>query len=201
MRAPNPEPRTPNPKRRRRSRRSAAGFTLIEASLTTVIVGTGVLAIVAAQQAYQIKNDYAVRSATGQLLANEIRELTYGLPHHDPVTGDSNLGPETGEASVTDYDDLDDYAGAVDVTGLGAGLEFSPPVNAAGFAMNDLNQWTQAVSVSAVWADHLDEVNPIWALGSTEMMRVTVRVLYDQDRDGQNRTEVSRMTWVVPVPN
>ena len=64
--------------------RRQRGFTLIEASLTTVIIGTGVLAILAAQQAYHRKNDWAQRTGTAVLLANEIRELTLPMPQHDP---------------------------------------------------------------------------------------------------------------------
>ena len=63
----------------RRHRRDA-GFTLIEAALTTVIIGTGVLAIVGAQQAYHQKNAWAQRTGTAMLLANEIREMTMPLP-------------------------------------------------------------------------------------------------------------------------
>jgi len=42
-----------------RTSRRAKGFTLMEAALTTVIVGVGVLSIVEAQQAYHQKNDWA----------------------------------------------------------------------------------------------------------------------------------------------
>ena len=76
----------------------------MEAALTTVIVGTGVLAIVSAQQAYHQKNDWAQRTATGLLLANELRELTLTLPQHDPFTGVDNLGPEGNESGLSDFD-------------------------------------------------------------------------------------------------
>ena len=86
---------------RKISRHRDSGFTLIEASLTTIIVGTGVLAILAAQQAFHKKNDWAQRSGTAMLLANELREFTLSLPQHDPITGDTNMGPELGENDVT----------------------------------------------------------------------------------------------------
>ena len=82
--------------KRRRSRRRAQGFTLIESALTTIIIGTGVLAILAAQQAYHMKNNWASRTSTGMLLANELRERTLSLPLHDPITGSATLGPEAG---------------------------------------------------------------------------------------------------------
>ena len=89
------------------------GFTLIETAMATVIIGTGVLAIVFAQQTFHAQNDWAQRAATGMRLAGEIREMTFNLPRHDPVTGNDTWGPEDNEASVEDYDDLDDFDGAV----------------------------------------------------------------------------------------
>ena len=56
------------PRRRRRPvPRTRSGFTLIETALATVIVGLGVIAIIAAQQAFHQQNgwprDWATRSA------------------------------------------------------------------------------------------------------------------------------------------
>ena len=55
------------------------GFTLIEAALTTAIVGTGVLSIMAAQQAYLRKNDWAQRAGTenGCKYAEAFRKITF----------------------------------------------------------------------------------------------------------------------------
>ncbi|MEM7576514.1 MAG: hypothetical protein AAF328_03480 [Planctomycetota bacterium] len=183
----------------RQTRRS--GFTLIEAALTTVIVGTGVLALVGAQQAYTVKNDYAVRANLGQMLANEIRELTANKPHHDPITGTAFLGPEPGELSIGDYDDLDDFAGTV-TGGLGSGLIFNPPINAAGVALDDLGRWTQEVRVYNVWEDYISQPDANAALiplGTTDVMRVTVTMRY-RENDG-NDTTVTTMTWAVPEAN
>ncbi|MEM9753322.1 MAG: hypothetical protein AAF916_08035 [Planctomycetota bacterium] len=178
--------------------RRSRGFTLIEAALTTVIVGTGVLALVGAQQAYHIKNDYAVRTNQGHMLANEIRELTANLPHHDPITSAANYGPEPGEGAVLDYDDLDDFAGTVSA-GFGAGLTFNPPINAAGLTMTGLDQWTQQVSVSNVDPANISvATGSTLPIGTTDVMRVTVTVFYDQDQDGNNLQRVSTMTWAVP---
>lgn len=188
----------PITKPRSRSTRRRAGFTLIEASLTMVIVSTGVLAIVSAQQAYHIKNDYAVRAATGQLLANEIREMTFGLPQHDPITGAANFGPEPGEASVADYDDLDDFAGVVDAAGVGAGLTLNPPVNAVGVTLPNMGRWTQQISVGNVFPNFIDTVNTE-PLGTTDMVRMTVQVFYQEDTGAADRIEVARMIWVVPT--
>jgi prepilin-type N-terminal cleavage/methylation domain-containing protein len=71
----------------RTARRAGRGFTLIETALATVIVGVGVLALLDAQAAFHVSNDWSTHAATGTYLANEIRELTRKLPNHDPVTG------------------------------------------------------------------------------------------------------------------
>lgn len=174
------------------------GFTLIEASLTTVIIGTGVLAIIQAQTAYHIKNEHAVRSNTGHLLANEIRELTYGLPHHDPVTGEANYGPEAGELAITDYDDLDDFAGVV-TAGIGAGITLNPPINAAGVALPDMGRWTQVIKVGNLYIDQIniqDSAMDLIPLGSTDVMRVSVTVFYTENSGALTR--VAQLTWAVP---
>ena len=103
----------------RTPRRTVRGFTLIETSLATVIVGVGVLAMIEAQQAFMKANNWSTQAATATYLANEIREMTRSMPRHDSVTGlyfdeGGNLqgwGPEDGEVSINDFDDLDDFDG------------------------------------------------------------------------------------------
>ena len=94
------------------------GFTLIETALATVIIGVGVVAIVEAHQAFMRSNQWSTHAATATFLGGEIRELTLGLPKHDPVTGLSlgadgveGWGAEAGEVVVEDFDDLDDFDG------------------------------------------------------------------------------------------
>ncbi len=114
---------------RRRARRDRPGFTLIETALTTVILGVGVLALIEAHQNFMRVNQWSTYSATGAYLAGEMREVMKDMPRHDPVTGlyvdvGGDLrgwGPEGGETSVDDFDDLDDFDGLAS-----AGLTFRP---------------------------------------------------------------------------
>lgn len=193
MRSLGPKPKTLDP-RRRRSRRRAGGFTLIEASLTTVIVGTGVLAIVAAQQAYHMKNNWAGRTTTAMLLANEMRELTLTMPLYDPITGETNYGPEADETNVLSYDDLDDFAGTI-TAGKGTGTTFNPPINALRQEINDLDRWSQVVTVENVLPDYIDAAftQPI---GSTSVMRITVAIQFQDPQSGQQET-ITELTWLV----
>lgn len=193
MRNLRPTPHAPRPKRRRRR---ASGFTLIEASLTTVIIGTGVLAILAAQQAYHMQNKWAARTSTAMLLANELRERTLSMPLHDPITGDATLGPEIDETVPLAYDDLDDFAGTV-TAGVGAGQTFNPPINALGLSLSDLSAWTQTIKVEKVPADQVDTTFPIRLdTGDSDMFRVTVAVLYRDPNTGADEA-VTELSWIV----
>lgn len=175
--------------------RRRGGFTLIEAALTTVIVGTGVLAIVAAQQAYHQKNEWAQRSGTAMLLANELRELTLSLPHHDPITGAANFGPEPNELTVEQYDDLDDFAGVIS-GGFGQGTTFTPPINALRQQVPDMPGWSQVIRVDNVLPDYISAALP-QPIGTTEMVRVTVEVRYQAPGTPAPET-ISTLTWVLP---
>ena len=184
----------PHPQRRPAARRR--GFTLIEASLTTVIVGTGVLAMMEAQQAYHRKNEIATRSGTGQLLANELRELMHGMPQHSQIKGGDealNLGPEVGEISPDTFDDLDDF--------LAAGTGFNPPIDAMGQEIpgEEMLRWRQVVSLGGVYESLLDAA-ATEPLGATRMVRVQVTAQYDMDPDpnAERWTPVADLVWVAP---
>jgi len=183
-----------NHKSQMRRRHRHRGFTLIEAALTTVIVGTGVLAIVAAQQAYHRKNDWAGRMGTAILLANELRELTMVLPMNDPITGSATLGPENGETAVAQYDDLDDFAGAVS-GGYGAGIVFNPPINALRQQIPNMPGWTQEIHVDSVLSGNISSTFT-QPLNSTDLMRVTVTVRYQRPQENAPMT-MTTLTWVV----
>jgi hypothetical protein len=178
-----------------RRHRRAAGFTLIEAALTTVIVGTGVLSIVAAQQAYHQKNDWAQRTGTAMLLANELREMTLPLPVFDPITGQTFTGPEPGENDITDYDDIDDFAGVPDGTGAYPGLTFNPPVDALRRQISDMTGWSQQINVVSVLEDNIGSTVTL-PLGTTPMLRLTVDVLYQAPNDPAPQV-ITQLTWVV----
>ena len=159
-----------------------------------IIVSTGVLAILAAQQAFHKENDWAQRTGTAVLLANELRELTLAMPLHDPITGAPTLGPEAGEYYVTDYDDIDDFAGPV-TDGFGAGTIFDPPINALRQQVDNLPGWSQFVEVVNVDPGDIS-ASTAEALGTTEMMRVRVSIRRQSAQDDSPKT-ITQLTWVV----
>lgn len=182
---------------RQRPRRRAA-FTLIETALMTVIVGVGVLAIVAAQQAFHQQNGFSQRVGTALLLANEIRELTLNLPQHDPITGASVWGPEANETlpdpySDDDrlpYDDLDDLDGFDSNT-----APINGPVDALGQRIPGMPQWTQKVTVEKVEPQNVN--GPANANYTDYVLRITCRVIYDAEGDDiEDPQEITRLTWL-----
>lgn len=134
---------------KRTVRVGSRGFTLIETALATVIIGVGVVAIVEAHQAFMRSNTWSSHAATATFLGNEIRELTMGLPKHDPVTGlrmgpdgVEGWGPEPGELVVADFDDLDDFDGitfAFDGTpGFADDDDLPGPIDAFGMVIPEI---------------------------------------------------------------
>lgn len=130
-------------------RRAGLGFTLIETALATVIIGVGVVAIVEAHQAFMKSNQWSTHAATATFLGGEIREMTIGLPRHDPVTGLriaggdlEGWGPEPGEVLVEDFDDLDDFDGltfAFDGTpGFADDDDLPGPIDAFGLVIPEI---------------------------------------------------------------
>ena len=109
----------------RRRPRPLSGFTLMETSLATVIIGVGVLAIIEAQQSFLRANAWSTHASTATYLASELREMSRNFPRHDRFTGGiyftdpsdtsslNGWGPESGEVNTIDLDDLDDLDGAV----------------------------------------------------------------------------------------
>jgi len=143
-------------------RRARRGFTLIEAAMTTVIIGVGVVAMVDAQQSFTRSNNWSSEASTGAFLANEIREMTRFLPKHDPVTGIwvdvtgptlRGWGVEDNEFTVDDLDDLDDFDGvsfsnfgtATGISGLYLG-----PINGFGRVIPEIDTEGEIVQVGGV---------------------------------------------------
>lgn len=179
--------RRPNPAPRQRPRRlhgpfSAGGFTLLETMMALVVVGVGILAFVDAQGSFARSNAWSSHSATGMLLANEIREMCRKLPRHDPSSGITLVtsggapsaigwGRESGETTVQQIDDIDDLNGmSFGFSGIYAGPidavrdiipetdpNGNPVVDRAGNPVT-LRNWRQRVVVEKVDPYNLNTV-------------------------------------------
>jgi prepilin-type N-terminal cleavage/methylation domain-containing protein len=222
---------------RERGRRGVVarpGFTLIESAMAVVVVGLGVLAMVDAQQAFIRANLWSSQAASATFLANEVREYTRNLSRHDRVSGLtivsgvlSGWGPEAGETSVTDFDDLDDFDGitfAFDGTVGHTDGDLPGPINAFGEVIAELEidgdtatdangdlpmrGWSQTVIVEKVDPFNFGTtrgdayfVGPGSASPPIAVdefpLRVSVEVRYQTLNDVTGEL-ITTVTWIVP---
>lgn len=220
--------------RLRGKRHTQRGFTLLETALAMIIVMVGVIAMVEAQGAFLKSNSWSSHEATATYLANELRERMRSLSRHDPVTGLSVVsgggapvvqgwGPETGEVTVTDFDDVDDYDGLT----FGAGGTFDGPIDAFGRVIPDVDSngviridpstgnpvpmqgWSQIVRVQKVDAYNFANVRQTNATDAPWgsfvgravnqfPLRVTISVFY-QDPLSTVPEKVTEVNWIVPA--
>ena len=158
--------------------RKTRGFSLIEVLIATILVGMAIAALMAANSSFTMANDAGSDLSTAEFLIEQIRELTMLLPLVDPDASTwTVLGPESGEADVSAYDDVDDFDGAT----------FSPPINSDRAPLTDFTTFSQQVTVEKLNPSNFNEV---WVDSTNSgFVRITVRVL-------QNGGEISSATWI-----
>jgi len=165
------------------------GFTLIEAALTTFIIGTAVLATVQLFAACTQQNSVAAQGTTAMLLASHIQESMAGLPIVDPSYANTYFGPEPGE-TLLNYNDVDDFDGS----------SFNPPIDSTRTRIPLMAQYTQVVTVVPVFANKLNSNLIPSALELpkstyTGAVRVQVRIMY-QRTPTVTPVEVYRSSWL-----
>ncbi len=121
----------------RTRRRQSHGFTLIEAAITTAIIGIAFASVMELFAACTKQNRAAGNATSAMLLAQHVQELMVSLPFSDPSPLTAIFGSETGETLAT-FDDIDDFNG----------LTFSPPIDASRQPIDGLNQYSQTISVT-----------------------------------------------------
>lgn len=214
------------PIRPTRTARTTRGFTLLETALAMVIIGVGVLAMVEAQSAFIQSNLWSSHAASGNFLAQEVREFTRSFPKHDPIRGLDKetgypFGVEPGEVVIDDLDDLDDLDGMR----FGFGGNMTGPMNALGDLIPELNTdgsinydsqgnpepmagWAQEVIVEKVEPFDTAQVREDGYFRETDTgglpplgveafpVRVTVVVTFTPN--GGAELEMARVSWIVP---
>jgi prepilin-type N-terminal cleavage/methylation domain-containing protein len=155
--------------------KNKSGFSLIEVLIAILLVGLAIASLVGANSAFTQSNGAGTDLSTAEFLLEQIREMTAKLPVIDPLTETSTFGPETGE-TLTTYDDLDDFDGAV----------FSPPINADRNPLNDFIAYSQQITVENVSASDFELV-----VGdhSSNFVRITVTI-------SMNSKEISSSSWL-----
>ena len=171
---------------------AAGGFTLTEALLAMVIVGTGILASLQLFGVCTEENQAASRATTARMLADNVREAMAAAAFCDPVSAATVWGPEPGE-NLAQYDDVDDFDGPA-----AKGMTFNPPIDATRNPIAALGAYSQVVSIMPVDPNdpgaNDDEANPTLPKGAyTGAVRVRVKVLYT--KNGQS-TQMYSTSWV-----
>lgn len=160
----------------------------MEASLTTIIVGTGVLSMIGLFTHCTTQNRHAARITTGMMLVHNIQECTANLSFFDPQTAGDTFGAEIGE-TLQSYDDVDDFDG----------LSFSPPIDALREPCDELDRYTQTVSVVPVYGNGLDSntgaVLTIPKTAYTGAVRVRVLITYRASESAIPEV-VTEQSWI-----
>lgn len=103
-------------KKRPRATQRAGGFTLLE-SLIAAVVLAGAISAVVWPFSVGAQNELASERRTlASCLAQELMEEVLSKPFDDP-DGDGSLGPDGGESTRADYDNIDDYHGYTEDAG------------------------------------------------------------------------------------
>jgi len=86
------------------------GFVLAEALIASVVLAVALVAISAAFSSGHQQGYYAAHCERGRALAEELAEYILSKPYYDPQ-GETGRGPDVGEISFTDFDNIDDFHG------------------------------------------------------------------------------------------
>lgn len=174
--------------RQPRNRRARRGFTLIEAAMTTVIVGVGILSSFQLFAALTQQNAMAQRLSTAIFLADNVQEAIADLPFRD-VSGPSfGLEPDEGTAPVSTAAELNEIDDMDDFDGFDSRLAVGAPIDSRRQRLLNLTNFSQRVTVQHVSPDVITrpELN-------TRAVRVEVTIYYRQNgQDG----ELHKISWV-----
>lgn len=143
-------------------RHGTAGFTLVEAVMSMLIVGLMLVAALNTVGASRVAQSANAEQAIGPLLAEDLMSEILGQAYQEPVdTPQFGRESESG-GNRAQWDDVDDY------DGWSAG----PPEAKDGTALPDMNDWTREVGVA--WAGIVDPMAT--SATPTGIKRITVTV-------------------------
>jgi Tfp pilus assembly protein PilV len=147
--------------------RRSRGVSMMETALATIIVGLSVLSIVNLITAVTQQNFVAQKTTTALMLADNIRELTNGLPYNSATQG-NHLGPLTGMTTVSQYTDVQCFNG----------FTANPPIDAHGQTITNMSNWQQSVTVTHVSPSNFRLTDSLPTDSSCVIDRVQVTISY-----------------------
>jgi MSHA pilin protein MshD len=143
------------------------GFTLIEAAMTTAIIGIAFASVLELFAACTKQNRVAADTTVAMMLAQHAQEMMIGLPFTDPNPLSATFGAEAGETIAT-FDDVDDFHN----------LTFNPPIDAGRNDIEALSQYSQTITVA-----NANPAQPSAAGAAGGAVRVRVVVSYQATPD------------------
>lgn len=169
-----PSVRTRLTKSRRR------GFTLLETALTTVIIGTGVIALIELMAAGTMSNASATELSTAVQLANSTHEFALSLAFTNTANPTSTTFKDAG--GPVNYTYLWDMNGDT----------YSPPLDVTRSPIATYFNWSQQVTINSV---NPANVSSIWPQNNTTYpARVTVVIKH-------RGKLVYQTSWLIEPPN
>ncbi len=150
---------------RRGTRSWRAGITLVEVTISTLLVG--VLVVASLQTVSNISRTWITSNEVqdGRALAQDLLREILAQNYADPTDSQKkSWGPETGETNRTQFNDLDDYVGWTE----------SPVKNAAGTALTGYTGWTRTVVVQKINTANYSVNNDISSDTGLRCVAVTV---------------------------
>lgn len=151
-------------------RRPSRAFTMIEASISTVIVGLMLVAALNAMGVANLMQFRIVDRANARLLAQSLMAEILPLDYADPVYGPDSFGRNATEGATGDrsfFDDVDDYAG----------WKEDPPVEKNGTAIPWASGLRRVTTVD--WVDPNDLDKPVRTNSGVK------RIIVEVDRGGR----------------
>ena len=179
--------------------RSRGGLTLVEVSISTLIVG--LLMVASLQSVANIGRTWTITNqlVDGQGLAQELIREILAQGYSDPTDPNATTwGLETGETTRATFDDLDDYSGWTE----------SPVKNAAGTALAGYTGWTRSVLVqllnkndySVLSAGSVDQgLRAITVTVTSPANKTTIAKVYRSNQGGTLQplsADATFVTWI-----
>jgi len=137
-------------------------FTLVEATISLLIVAIMLTAALATVGTSSRNRDQQQEMLRGATLARRLMSEIVAQKYQQPSATTTVLGPETGETRAT-FNDVDDYNGYTD----------SPPIDSSGIAISGYTGWSRSVEVK--WADPATLL-PAATQSETGIKRIVVTV-------------------------
>ncbi len=168
---------------------SRTAFSLIESTVSVLLVGILMIAALQALGASKRRESSSVDSVLAQQLADALMTEILLQAYQEPDSLQTGVfGPETGESTGNRslFDDVDDYA---DWTS-------DPPTDRSGSAVPGFSGWTQSVNVQ--WADS-DSLAPSVA-SLTGLKKITVTVTKN-GKQTASLVSYRSIAWADTIPS